>query len=104
MAMQKGISRISLAIIAIVVIAGGSVLGNLVGVANAQLQPVKWDAKVTKVTVFSSNKTADGITHTLFAASYNFSGDIEGTWDVTHTRDINPVSYTHLTLPTNREV
>jgi len=89
MAMQKGISRISLAIIAIVVIAGGSVLGNLVGVANAQLQPVKWDAKVTKVTVFSSNKTADGITHTLFAASYNFSGDIEGTWDVTHTRDIN---------------
>ena len=89
MAMQKVISRISLAIIAIVVIAGGSVLGNLVGVANAQPQPVKCDFKVTKVTLLSSNKTADGITHTLFVASYNYSGDIQGTWDVTHTRDIN---------------
>jgi LPXTG-motif cell wall-anchored protein len=89
MAMQKGISRISLIIITIVVIAGGSVLGNLAGVANAQLQPVKYDWKVTKLTVFSSNKTADGVTHTLFAATYNWTGHVEGTLDVTHTRDSN---------------
>jgi hypothetical protein len=87
--MQKSISRISLAIIAIVVIAEASALGNFVGVANAQLQPFKCDFKVTKMTIFSSNKTADGITHLSFNIIHTYSGDIEGTRDAAGTQDIN---------------
>ncbi len=89
MVMLRGSSRVSLAIFVLVVIAEASVLGNLVGVAHAQPQPVKYDWRVIKAVVLSSNKSADGVTHRSLAVSYNWTGDMEGIREVAHTQDIN---------------
>jgi len=87
--MSKVIPRLYLAIIAIVVIAGGSALGILSGVANAQLQPAKYEYKIIKVTVLSNKTTADGITYRSLALSTVYSGDVEGTGDAWVAQEIN---------------
>ena len=42
---------------------------------------------------------SDSDSNNIYAVSVNFSDDLNTT-----TQAIEPVSYTHLTLPTNREV